>query len=301
MIEKYVIIPKLSDHLFKSYDKKVISNDISKNLTIDDYQLNLIFKNDLIIILRQNHDEYCSNPDFWTLDNLKTLEDSLFKIESSNEDISYFIGIHWGGSGYPEYTKDIVDETNRLKGGKSFLSYYSETDDEIHKWDETTFNIIKEKIEERVGYKFRIKNDLIKLKDELIKTYLPLAIDIQGLSEIVKSDLKKGGKYYNEIRRELVNVENKETEYCTSLKIFPKDFPDWKIIKNKYQKKYKTFFPSKIVNTMLKSPDLSKSFIKNYLKEPDSQNPSNFFPLWLKEVIDTIDKLTQDANASSDK
>lgn len=117
-------------------------------------------------------------------------------------------------------------------------------------------------------------------KKTLINLWLPLAIDIQGLSE-VQNDETKASEYFNEIK--------KETTYLESLKSFPKDdeFPRWEEIKKELKNDYEHFKPADLVNEICTKKNFS-NFDKKYLSNP------NFLPNWLQEVVKVIDeKLSQ--------
>lgn len=128
-------------------------------------------------------------------------------------------------------------------------------------------------------------------KKKLINLWLPLAIDIQGLSE-VQSDTQKAEEYFNEIKN--------ENEYLTSLLSFGKeeDFPRWQeiieeLMKEAKTKPYAEFNPISIVDELKKENQTFDSFKNNdakYLenKNGDILNP-NFLPNWLQEVVSVID------------
>lgn len=136
--------------------------------------------------------------------------------------------------------------------------------------------------------------DVIELeyqKKNIINLWLPLAIDIQGLSE-VQNDTKKATEYFNNIKS--------ETAYFESLKSFPNDdeFPQWKEIevylkKNEHTKSYADFKPNSIAEMFLKEENDFNSFKRNeanyLLKEKDGSPNPNFLPNWLQEVVKVID------------
>lgn len=135
------------------------------------------------------------------------------------------------------------------------------------------------------------KLDLEYQKKNIINLWLPLAIDIQGLSE-VQNDKTKVEKYFQEIKNEI--------EYLKSLKSFPNDdeFPRWKEIKqalnnNEKTKSYSDFNPKSIVEMLLSEETTLDSFKRSeakYLgKEKDSNPNPNFLPNWLQEVVKVID------------
>ena len=114
-------------------------------------------------------------------------------------------------------------------------------------------------------------------KKKLINLWLPLAIDLQGLSE-VQNDLIKAQQYFKEIK--------KENDYLNSLNSFPKeeDFPRWEEIKNELNNDYRDFNPVELVKAIK-------------LKDKDNLpilDPS-LLTSWLKEVVSILDtKINQD-------
>ena len=59
------------------------------------------------------------------------------------------------------------------------------------------------------------------LKKSFLNTWLPLSIDLQGLSEVEKQEGKDNEEYFNEIREELRATNGDETDYYKKLKSFP--------------------------------------------------------------------------------
>jgi hypothetical protein len=120
-------------------------------------------------------------------------------------------------------------------------------------------------------------------KKKLINLWMPLAIDILGLSEVEEEKRKN---YYNEIKTELTIPEGKENDYCLSLKYFPKntEFPGWEDIKSGLDPKYKDFDPTKLV------VEIYDKDYNSFNKEFFNRDKPNFLPKWLQEVINKIDK-----------
>lgn len=112
-------------------------------------------------------------------------------------------------------------------------------------------------------------------KKTLINLWLPLAIDIQGLSE-VQSDEKKANEYFKEIKQ--------ETDYLNSLNSFPNEdeFPRWEEIKYELNKGYKNFNPTILIKEITTQEDFS-TFDKKYFTDP------NFLPNWLQKVVSVLD------------
>lgn len=128
-------------------------------------------------------------------------------------------------------------------------------------------------------------------KKTLINLWLPLAIDIQGLSEL-QNETKKAKKYFNKIK--------KETEYLESLTSFSEeeDFPRWKEIKDELYKDDKTkayaeFNPTSIAKELKKKETTFDSFKNNdsqYLENDVGNNPNpTFLPNWLKSILTKLD------------
>ena len=164
------------------------------------------------------------------------------------------------------------------------------------------------------GWVIAQQNLLRNKKKKIINLWLPLAIDIQGLSE-VQRDTKKADEYFKEV--------NKETEYLNSLSSFPKDFPRWEEIKKELRDGYDEFDYKDLVDKFIKNDFNILSVNTNYLKvekeetkelkqlkdvvddlrkkneqekfeekkkelEEKMKNP-NFLPNWLQKVVEVID------------
>jgi len=162
-------------------------------------------------------------------------------------------------------------------------------------------------------------------KKMIIKLWLPLAIDIQGLSE-VQNDTVKADEYLAEV--------NNETEYLESLKSFPEDddFPRWAEIrdKNGYKefdfKKFLDALTNNDFGLLLNSTNYlrvekeeteeikklknevaeleKKSNEEEYEKkkkelEEKMKNP-NFLPNWLQDVVGVIDEKIKESSKPKD-
>jgi len=130
------------------------------------------------------------------------------------------------------------------------------------------------------------KLDLENHKKNIINLWLPLAIDIQGLSE-VKDNQEKSNKYFTEI--------NKENGYLNLLSSFSKeeDFPRWDEIKSTLSTDYKNFNPTELVSAIISAQDFNSFKLndKQYLESKIGDNPNpNFLPNWLQEVVTIINK-----------
>ena len=131
------------------------------------------------------------------------------------------------------------------------------------------------------------KKKIVELKHKIIKLWLPLAIDIQGLSEVINSDDKnnQANDYWNKIKgsndfttlfdehNKLINVYNDFLEKYKELKI---------TVKKENEGKLKIFIET-----------IDKNNINvNVLIEQNYLNPDNdfFLPKWLKKLAKTIDQ-----------
>ncbi len=270
MEEKFFFIPKYLDCVFNfvlpSYLKEIGDGPLGapiKEFKIDNYTY-YIFQNTKIYILigLDGNGEQLNNAFIWGEKNLKILDTYLRNFFPNDKII---VAIHWGGEGYQAQTKKYVDLNNKLKDGEISLTYYSEHHDKITMIDDLIRLVpnIKERVESKTN-----------LKKTLINLWLPLAIDIQGLSE-VQNETHKADEYFNEIKM--------ETDYLNLLKSFPnEDFPNWEEIKNELGNGYKEFNPVKLVDEMI-----NKSFTdfdKKYFSDP------SFLPNWLQEVVRVIDE-----------
>lgn len=193
---------------------------------------------------------------------------------------------------------DFLMKRREFGGGRDYIYYGDENPKGMIDTNEKllTYNVqLKKENFEFVWDWYWNKLDLEYQKKNLINLWLPLAIDIQGLREVQK-DEKKAKEYYKEIREELINNDN-ETEYCKSLKLFPKfkiddieeDLPEWDEINGELNNGYNTFNPLDLVNEILKKHSFN-DFDKKYFSDP------NFLPNWLQEVVKVIDeKLKQNS------
>lgn|GEM_PF-5039193 len=147
------------------------------------------------------------------------------------------------------------------------------------------------------------KLDLQYQKKQIINLWLPLAIDIQGLSEVEES---KRNAYLNEVLAELEKEENGKKyadfliEGWTEVKkiLLPEDGKQ--VLEEKYQIKpdeiEKVKFPiekeKENENNFKKlSPENLKSFIEENYK---NHSVPNFLPNWLQEVVRVIDSTLND-------
>ncbi len=240
-------------------------------------------------ILKNNHDQvllllHANNPDNFNETNKKKLED-YFKGEKIK--IELFYG---GGNIYDE----IIDGGNTYFLKNAIINPLQDT-----------FQI-KQKNFDVVWDYYWNKLDLEYQKKKTINLWLPLAINIQGLSEVGKEN---GGEYFNEIKNELIkykqesdkekakvqeSVNKKRVNYFDSLTSFPEEneFPRWEEIKNSLEGEYKNFTPSDLVNDILSANDYN-SFKSNENKYLDSKinnkpNPT-YLPNWLQEVVSILD------------
>lgn len=174
-----------------------------------------------------------------------------------------------------------LEQTKQLRFQKIIIKNIS---DELILNSSANFNDIEEVFFHPLEYQ----------KKNLINLWLPLTIDIQGLSE-VQNDEKKFEKYFKEIQ--------KENEYLNSLTSFPKDedFPRWNEIIEELKKNnsYAECNPKSIAKMLLDETDFDKfrQDEKKYLEKTinDNDNP-NFLPNWLQEVVKVIDaKLMQNS------
>lgn len=130
------------------------------------------------------------------------------------------------------------------------------------------------------------KLDLEYLKKKIINLWLPLAIDIQGLSEVENSKIND---YLNEICKEFDNndyVKKLSDGWEEVKKILLPESENKEVLDKKYQltkeEKEKVKIPIENI-----SADSLKNFVKENYKNTTSDH---FLPNWLQEVVSIIDK-----------
>jgi len=133
------------------------------------------------------------------------------------------------------------------------------------------------------------KLELENLKRDIINLWLPLAIDIQGLSEVEES---RRQNYLKEIFNELDKndyVKNLSDGWEEVKKILLPDDDKKEVLDKKYQlapdEKKKVSFPVEITAENL------KKFVKeNWSLKKNNPKDPNFLPNWLQEVVTIINK-----------
>jgi len=316
-MEKVVIlIPREKDHFHSDlYIEKKEFTDVS----INGEEVYSLYKTDtefLFILLRKFGQK--TNTEYWIEEKLIEL-DKILSIKFPQND--RIIAIHWGGmensTALINYILPKTDASFKLINGTAYLTFYSDSNDQIR--TKTNGAI----------YKFLLARlkilSFAYLKKMIIKLWLPLAIDIQGLSE-VQNDTVKADEYFAEVKN--------ETEYLESLKSFPKDddFPRWAEIrdKNGYKefdfKKFLDALTNNDFGLLLNSTNYlrveeeeteeikklknevaeleKKSNEEEYEKkkkelEEKMKNP-NFLPNWLQDVVGVIDEKIKESSKPKD-
>lgn len=145
-------------------------------------------------------------------------------------------------------------------------------------WDAINTCKEKDKIEKKCfdNINYNIRNSLISTKNRIINLLLPLAIDIQGLSE-VKNDDNIPKKYWEAIKISTGNFYKLWTDYneiIKELNEFMDKIPDVKKLEE-----------------FLKLLDKKETTVE-VLIEQNYLNPDNgfFLPAWLKKYAKEIDK-----------
>lgn len=215
-------------------------------------------------------------------------------------DSEYIFVVHWGGQEALEQDLHLKLNLQLKNNGNNKLRFASFTHSYYNKIKtfDGLLEIIHSQIDEKVFDSFEY--DLIK--KNLINLWLPLAIDIQGLSE-VQNDTENAPKYFEEIK--------KETEYLASLSSFPnnkegknQDFPRWdEIKKNELKNGYKDFNLVNLVEELTnKDFNSFKTEKKKYLDSKIGDNPNpNFLPNWLQEVVNILDKKIKPPSSEKSK
>jgi len=225
--------------------------------------------------------------------------------------------------------------TNWSKKYKGIIETFGGADGIIY----TEFNLLNFNVKDNyneqqfnnVWDEYSIKKKLERQKKEFINLWLPLAIDIQGLSE-VQNETKKAAEYFEKIK--------KEKKYLVSLETFQNNedgknehFIRWEEIKNELKNGYDTFDYKDLADKLLKNNLTTFLNNTNYLKvekeeteelkklkdevddlrknnkqqefekmkkelEEKMKNP-NFFPNWLQEVVSVLDSKIKATSSES--
>lgn len=272
-----LLIPRKDDYYYSETEYLDFnSEEIIDNEKILFYK---IFKNKLFLLKRPDYSTI--NIEYWSQSKLSNLDKHLKK--KFPQSVVY-VAIHWGGKENSDLLRDyIIPHTNsdfKLKNGSFYLTFFSDNNDHIaeKKYDEL-YNFIIKRIE-TLSLEYQ--------KKTIISLWLPLAIDIQGLSEI---------QHNSKIKDYSKKIEKDIDAYAESL------IDKWKEIKNiliptegndgtniKYrlneEDKQKVIFPIEKNGKVISAASL-KEFIRENYKH---QNDSDFLPNWLTEVVRMLEK-----------
>jgi hypothetical protein len=123
-------------------------------------------------------------------------------------------------------------------------------------------------------------------KRKIKELWLPLTIDIQGLSEVKE---EKANDYFDQIKNEIIIDGNTKTDYCKSLETFHSEDngPSWDKIRKQLSGDFRDIDPIDIVNALVNSSDFNsfKNMGEKYLdKQINNKINPNFLPNWLEEI-----------------
>jgi len=266
---------------------------------------------------------YKGNLTLWSEDDdIKTKCENLNKIIKkiislhNGKDINLYLGIHdnhfYGFlSGKNEVKVTVNDNNLKYKihdtesGNDKEICEYTCTDTKIknivfhifqHGGNTTIEEVIKKivSIEDinlkdlKSAFVPDFKKKIIELKHKLIALWLPLAIDIQGLSEVINNSDDKNNRandYWNTIKGSnvfatLLNEHNKLINVCND---FLEKYKELKITVNKKnERELKNF-----IETLDKNNITVNVLIKQNYLNPDKDF---FLPVWLKKYATVIDQ-----------
>jgi hypothetical protein len=125
------------------------------------------------------------------------------------------------------------------------------------------------------------KIEIVDAKKKLIDTFLPLAIDIQGLSEV------KEESYFNEIKESLLVTDESGNSLYEFLTKFPESSLSsaWNEISQLIDPDYRGFSPKELALEIYNN-DFNTFLKSDYLKTEESF----FLPMWLQHVVSMFDE-----------
>jgi hypothetical protein len=263
----------------------------------------------------------------YRIETLTCILQTLINGKKYNPDVDslyYFChGSDFGKSGFNEgpiedkEKKGIIQSISDLPISKKISSNNFFIATFYHEPSSRIFSAIKEKIEKQQLaslninkiYKSFDKEKLADTKKQLINTFLPLAIDMQGLNQI--TDTKQKKKYLEEIIGS-ENIKEKETKIIGSIEKYSDDmFDNWKNIKEvlalnkkkdddpkevlsvKYQIENKDNLYFKPIGETEENPVETADYFKKKLIDlfkKDKWDDKEFIPTWLNDVVKTLDE-----------
>lgn len=238
------------------------------------------------------------------IETLTCILQTLIKEEKYNPDVDqlYYLchGSDFGKSGFIEGPIDAEEKDkiiksindlpifNKIKPENFFIATF------YHEPPSRIFSAIKEKILSQQLNLLNI-NELLKSfdkeklkepKKKLINTFLPLAIDMQGLSQMSNNERRK--QYQEEIILDInLNCDKIIKEWNEIKKVLAID-SNQEILSDEYQlsqeQKDKIKFPLERGSSGFSKDELIKLF------EKDSWPEDEFLPKWLEQAVDILEK-----------
>ena len=176
----------------------------------------------------------------------------------------------------PQFEKKEIEEIMKFSSDIIKIYKFEGGDGEIYEildLDRNCFKNLSENILKTIWEGYSVKQKIIKLKNEVISLLLPLAIDIQGLSEVEDNNKIEG--YFDEIKKSYQGEDSKKIKNI--LKEIKKEDIEIDDI-GKY---------TDILNFFLNEEANLDNFYKNYC---DTEKAEFFLPTWLKNVAKKIDE-----------
>jgi len=197
------------------------------------------------------------------------------KISLVKED--FIFAVHWGGinkDSLVEFNEGFNKQLLKEQITNFKFAYYSSTIDGIDNIN--NLNALKSIFLSQISGKELSKLDFKTYREKLIDLWLPLAIDIQGLSEVIKKNDGNAKEYWKEIKcstsnfYSLLKEHNDIVQHNEGLQIVESE-----------EISLLNFLNELDNNSIDKIPDCK------YLN-PDS---NFFFPVWMQELLKKIDMI----------
>jgi hypothetical protein len=190
-----------------------------------------------------------------------------------NEEHPVIAAVHWGGldnADSQSYTNKFNDYLDKIDNADIRLAYFSKTLPSLDNLEE-----LKKIFYDQIWGSSKKEVELQNLKNKVFNHWVPLAIDMRGLSDVEEN---RRAIYYNDIRKDI--LENRNTL---------KD--GWDKMKPELLMIVDTFDPYSIVNDICLS-----EFGKFCSKYNKSEGHFLLLPNWLDKVVKEIDKKIAEVN-----
>lgn len=262
------------------YFTNFTKNDSGHGLPEYKEYINDIFKNadDQVLVLSHRNDE-TNNISKADLSDIECGKNRLIDDFIGTENCIVYYG-HLGDGGFLHILTSFSDYNNK------FLKALNEGLPEEEK-----YNIPKERFD-KVWNWYWSQSVLETQKKKLINTFLPLAIDIQGLSQL--SNKEKKEQYLKEIIQDINSEGDRIIEEWNEVKKVLAIDNDEDVLSEEYglnpSQKSKIKFPIERENSSFSKGELIKLFKK------DSWLEDEFLPKWLEEAVEILEKKIEGKN-----